>query len=380
MNENVTHISSKQDQLLIEGNTLVINQLRITNPELVDFLRDKTNLEEALLDLLNAALFVRRLSEVSIETEALNSVADKVKNSVEKAGDSAVEDFAALIKAHSDVENPVGLARMLRDQLVPAIAHELNPLNRQSPMYKIYDPLIDLVQRVASDQGAKDAVDNSSTKGKNFNAVMDGILQNLASSNGDEIEFVNDVKSATGLKGGDEVITLPAEMTGGHSVKIVWEFKAERDLTQPKILKELSNAIENRQALAGVFVLAREPEYEHWAPYSFHSGNRLLILVDKDEPDKYLIQFAYLWSRMASLKGVSTVSNQLDLKKLEYLFDQAEAALKDFRNVKTAHTGIETSLSDARRWVGNIESSLKAKFSEISSTLKNSESPNQITS
>jgi hypothetical protein len=92
-------------------------------------------------------------------------------------------------------------------------------------MYKIYDPLIDLVQRVSADEGAKEAVDNSSTKGKNFNSTMDGILQKMASANGDEIEFVNDVKSATGLKGGDEIVTLPPEMTGGHSVKIVWEFK-----------------------------------------------------------------------------------------------------------------------------------------------------------
>lgn len=380
MQENVTSINTKKEQLSIDGNSLVINHLRITSPELVDYLSKKVDLEEALLDLITAALFVRRLSEVSIETEALNSVAEKVKSSVEKAGDSAVEDFAALIKSHSDVENPIGLARMLRDQVVPAIVHELNPMNKKSPMYKIYDPLIDLVQRVSAEEGSKEAVDNSSTKGKNFNATMDGILQKLASTNGDEIEFVNDVKSPTGLKGGDEIVTIPNDLTGGHSIKIVWEFKAERDLTQPKILKELAAAIENRQAQSGVFVLAKEPEYEHWASHSFHSGNRLLILVDKDEPDTYLIQFAYLWSRMNAMKGVASSSNTLDIEKLQYLFDQAEVTLKDFRNIKTAHTGIETSLSDARRWVTNIENVLKVQFAEISSALKSDDDFDQIVS
>ena len=380
MQENVTPITVKKESLVIDGNSLVINSLKIVNPELVEFLATKANIEEAFIDLLNAALFVRRLSEVSIETEALNSVADKVKTSVEKAGDDAVNDFAALIKTHCDIENPIGLARLLRDQVVPAIVHELNPMNKKSPMYKIYDPLIDLVQRVSADEGAKEAVDNSSTKGKNFNSTMDGILQKLASANGDEIEFVNDVKSATGLKGGDEIVTLPPEMTGGHSVKIVWEFKAERDLTQPKILKELAGAIVNRQAKSGVFVLAREPEYEHWASHSFHSGNRLIILVDKDEPDTYLIQFAYLWSRMNAMKDLTTNASSLDLEKLQYLFDQAEVTLKDFRNIKTAHTGIETSLGDARRWVGNIENALKAQFAEISSTLKGDDEFDQIVS
>jgi hypothetical protein len=103
-------------------------------------------------------------------------------------------------------------------------------------------------------------------------------------------------------------------------------------------------------------------------------------LVDKDEPDTYLIQFAYLWSRMNAMKGVASSSNTLDIEKIQYLFDQAEVTLKDFRNIKTAHTGIETSLSDARRWVTNIENTLKVQFAEISSALKSDDEFDQIVS
>ena len=140
MQENVTPITIKKESLVIDGNSLVINSFKIVNPELVEFLATKANIEEAFIDLLNAALFVRRLSEVSIETEALNSVADKVKTSVEKAGDDAVDDFAALIKSHCDIENPIGLARLLRDQVVPAIVHELNPksMSRLLILFNVY--------------------------------------------------------------------------------------------------------------------------------------------------------------------------------------------------------------------------------------------------
>jgi hypothetical protein len=236
------------------------------------------------------------------------------------------------------------------------------------------------VQRIAGQDGAQDAVNKSSTKGKNFNATMDGILQHFASQSGDQIEFVNDVKSVKGLKGGDEIITIPTELTGGQSIKIVWEFKAERDLSQPAILKELASAIDNRQAQAGVFVLAMEPEYEKWSSHSFASGNRLLILVDKEDPDKYLIQFAYLWSRMVALKNLSSAKDTFDVEKMQYLFDQAEVSLKDFRNIKTAHTGIETSLTDARRWVTNVENSLKQKFAEISEELAGNDGFDEIVS
>ena len=380
MQENINNVTPIISPLKIENKMLVINNLRISNAELVDYLSSKVDIERAFLDLIEAALLVRRLSDVAIEAEALNSVADRVTGSVEKAGITAVDDFTTLIEKHTNIEDPSGLARILVDQLVPAIAAELSPLNKKGPMFKIYDPLIDLVQRIAGQDGAHEAVNNSSTKGKNFNATMDGILQHFASQSGDQIEFVNDVKSVKGLKGGDEIITIPTELTGGQSIKIVWEFKAERDLSQPAILKELAAAIENRQSQAGVFVLALEPEYEKWATHSFASGNRLLIIVDKDNPDKYLIQFAYLWSRMVAMKQLSTVKDVLDIEKLQYLFDQAEVSLKDIRNIKTAHTGIETSLADARRWVASVENSLKQKFSEISDELDGDDGFDEIVS
>ena len=380
MQENVNNVTPIISPLKIENKMLVINNLRISNAELVDYLSSKVDIERAFLDLIEAALLVRRLSDVAIEAEALNSVADRVTGSVEKAGLTAVDDFTTLIEKHTNIEDPSGLARILVDQLVPAIAAELSPLNKKGPMFKIYDPLIDLVQRIAGQDGAHEAVNNSSTKGKNFNATMDGILQHFASQSGDQIEFVNDVKSVKGLKGGDEIITIPTEITGGQSIKIVWEFKAERDLSQPAILKELAAAIENRQSQAGVFVLALEPEYEKWSTHSFASGNRLLIIVDKDNPDRYLIQFAYLWSRMVAMKQLSTVKDVLDIEKLQYLFDQAEVSLKDIRNIKTAHTGIETSLADARRWVATVENSLKQKFSEISDELDGDDGFDEIVS
>ena len=380
MKENINNVTPIISTLKIENKTVVINNLRITNTELVDYLQSKNDAERAFLDLIDAALMVRRLSDVAIEVETLNTVADRVSDTVEKAGATAVDDFTALIKKHTNTDDPSGLARILIDQLVPAIASELSPLNKKGPMFKIYDPLIDLVQRIANQEGATEAKNNSSTKGKDFNATMDSILQAFASQSGDQIEYVNDVKSETGLKVGDEIVTVPSELTGGQSVKIVWEFKAERDLTQPSILKELASAIENRQAKSGVFVLALEPEYEKWSRHSFASGNRLLILVDKDNPDRYLIQFAYLWSRMAAMKEINKNLETFDVEKIQYLFDQAEVALKDMRNIKTAHTGIESSLTDARRWVETVEKSLKQKFAEISIELNGGDEFEQIVS
>ncbi|MEI6839461.1 MAG: hypothetical protein WCK56_16830, partial [Alcaligenaceae bacterium] len=75
MQENINNVTPIISPLKIENKMLVINNLRISNVELVDYLSSKLDIERAFLDLIEAALLVRRLSDVAIEAEALNSVA-----------------------------------------------------------------------------------------------------------------------------------------------------------------------------------------------------------------------------------------------------------------------------------------------------------------
>jgi hypothetical protein len=198
---------------------------------------------------------------------------------------------------------------------------------------------------------------------------MDGILQDLAAANGDSALYTNDIASETGSKEGDEVVTISTDITGGAEVNVVWEFKAEKNLSQASILKEISRAMQNRHAAAGVFVVDREPKNAHWATHSFHSGNRLILVVDKDAPDFNLIQFGYIWSRWMAFRTLETKSNVVDIDRVDHLVKEAVVSLKDFSQIKTAHTGIQKSLTDAITWAGNVESSLKNKLKEITSAM-----------
>jgi hypothetical protein len=58
------------------------------------------------------------------------------------------------------------------------------------------------------------------------------------------------------------------------------------------------------------------------------------------------------------------------LEKVAHLISELEVTMKEFAELKKAHTGIETSLTQARDYTGSIESKLKVKISEILEVMK----------
>jgi hypothetical protein len=361
---NVIQLNS--NLITIENTTIHIHDLHFENDELAEFLRSHEDKKAALIELLKAAMLVHRLSSVSAETEALGAVAEKVRLSVEKAGDNAVEDITALLKSHTDIKNPGGLAIILKDQVSKMLSAELSPTNQNSPLQPLLRTVNEVLERVSEKVGIDKAEEKSNKKGADFNKTMHGIVAGIGSASDHEVEYTNDVLSSRGSKVGDSVVTLPSHVTGLDPLKIVWEYKAERKLTLNGILKELDEALRNRDAGAGVFVLAKEQEYESWPIEQVFSGNRMVIIVDKNDPDIYLVRYAALWAKIMVVKDLTTSTNSADVGKIAHLLDQAEITLKDFRNVTSAHNKIATGLSDAQRWAKEIENKLKLQLNQVS--------------
>ncbi|CAN2235990.1 hypothetical protein [Candidatus Planktophila dulcis] len=369
MSTNLKLIKNTDQSVVFDGMQVTIESLVIQNDDLNQYMEGKPDPVLAFTDLIESALFVRKISNSSAEAEKLGAVAENLSTAFENAAKEATEEFGELIKLHANEKNPVALAGVLKNKLMKAIVDELKPANEASPFHEISETLAQLLSEVTKQVGAKPAIDNSSTKGKNFNVIMDGILQDIATANGDSALYTNDIASETGSKEGDEVITISPDITGGVEVNVVWEFKAEKNLSQAAILKEISRAMQNRHAVAGVFVVDREPKNAHWAAHSFHSGNRLILVVDKDAPDLNLIQFGYIWSRWMAFRALETKSNMVDIERVDHLVKEAVLSLKDFSQIKSAHTGIQKSLTDAITWAGSVESALKSKFKEITSAM-----------
>ena len=59
----------------------------------------------------------------------------------------------------------------------------------------------------------------------------------------------------------------------------------------------------------------------------------------------------------------------VDIERVDHLVKEAVLSIKDFSQIKSAHTGIQKSLTDAITWAGSVESALKSKFKEITSAM-----------
>ncbi|NCV44931.1 MAG: hypothetical protein EBW15_09140, partial [Actinobacteria bacterium] len=238
--------------------------------------------------------------------------------------------------------------------------------NERNPLKPLMTLLREAMKQLSKEEGVKEERDNSPGKGSDFNLDMSAIHQEIATSFEDYTEYVNDIEGPNGQKDGDQIYDINPNLTGGQPLRIVSEFKTEKNVTIQAIKKALNASMQTRGAQAGIFFVNREGKNRSWHPFQVLTGNRFVVVVDKDDIDPYLVRYAIMHARLALLKTLANAEDDgVDVKKLLYLFDKLEVSLKAMSNIKSAHTDIETGLRDARLWVDNVEKQAKGIFKEI---------------
>lgn len=347
----------------VSGNKVRIDKLEIVSADLAALISAREGHEQllAFIDLVDFALSVNKLANVSADVREIDSVAKRVEEKIEKAGDEAFDELEALIKKQGDETSPDALISLLKTKFIDKVVHDLNPNNEDSPFKEINDNLLELLKK----SGAKAEAKKGTQHGRDLNKTMDAILQDLARQTGDSPLFTNDIESETGSKVGDEVITLDATFTGGATVKTVWEFKAVKKVSMTDVLEEISEAMKNRHAQSGVFVLARTEHNATWARFTSHPGRRAVIIVDEDNVDELLVHYAHIWSRVEAVRSLGNINSAIDFDRLLVAVEEAENALDGLSQVKKSHTEIQTSLESGVDWLDKTQRALKARFVEI---------------
>ena len=350
-------------EVSIIGTVVTVNHLRLDNPALASFMlsHDESERSLAFVDLLEFALHVNRLANVSADVKELDSVAKRVGENLQVAGEEAFNDLEKLIRNQADDSKPEALISLLKTRFIDRVIEDLKPTNPKSPFKEINDQLLALLEKNAS----KDAGKKGTKHGRDLNANMDSLLQHLAAESGDSPLYTNDIPTESGSKVGDEVITIDPVFTNGHDVKTVWEFKAVQKVTVTSALEEISEAMTNRKAQAGVFVLARTAHNLSWARFTAHPGRRAIIVVDEDDIDPLLVHYAHIWSRIEAVRSFGSKEVTIDFDKLQVAVEEAKNALDGLSQVVAGHTGIQTSLDHAVEWIGKSQKALKIKFDEI---------------
>ena len=356
----------------VDGEVVQIQTLSIHQPALAQALLPMNERERSdrLTNVINLGQLIFEMSKDSKEVIQVQSLIGQLATETRKVHDDGQTQLQDILNKHADADDTEGLAYVVKNEAIDALWSALDLDNEKNPLKPLMTLLREAMKQFSKEEGVKEERDNSPGKGSDFNLDMSSIHQEIASSFGDYTEYVNDIEGPNGQKDGDQIYDINPDLTGGQPLRIVSEFKTEKNVTIQAIKKALNASMQTRSAQAGIFFVNREGKNAKWHPFQTLPGNCYVVVVDKDNIDPFMVRNAILNARLLLLRTLAAQNKEdVDLGRLKHLFDQAELDLRSMASLKSAHTGIETSLEAARGWAKTIDDNLTARFKEIEEVL-----------
>lgn len=389
---------------------IIVSDLVIENAELAKYLANfKTSQQQliAFVDLLNFAVYVKGLAGSTLETEnvkksaemlvqSLNGTVATVTQTIEsetnklmhpetgviaqklrEAADSINEDNSEALKSLLSPVDPASPIGQLKTNISTALNTHVNSLKTD---IAAVTELIN--QFIGSQKAKKELYVKSREKGGDLEEILDAIIQREATVHGDDARYTGDTAAPSGKNVGDEVVTLKLDDTGNKVINIVWEAKtdntfkdAKSRLKMDKVAKELNEAISNREAVCGIFVSdALGLNLEVQPVWKEFEGNKLVIVLDTEDPDERLVRMAYLWARSYALRAIAPEDAEYDVEAIERVINSLEREFNTLRQLKAAHTPIKENIEKAQKFVVDFEERINDMLSELQELVSPSDS------
>ena len=175
---------------------------------------------------------------------------------------------------------------------------------------------------------------------------MHEAIERIADARGDCATHTGGEGAEGGGKKGDTLVELGAG-NGPSAGRIVFEAK-DKKLSKNQAWGELNEAMASRAASFGVLVVAGEERIPAGRePLHEYEGNKLIVAVDRDEPDSLALAVAY---RLAAARVTMARDRDLsvDASEVRAATEEAVSCLKQAQAIRSALTGIKTSSDRAR--------------------------------
>lgn len=402
------------------GDRIVIESLSVNDPRAAQVVRERAEAGTKPAETVAKAI---EIGARVIDSESTATNVDYVKRVVEerigKIGEDlsgTLEDGSAEIAKHIaenfDVDRADSVQGEIKTMLVAAAQHQQQQLTKMLTAEDGSNPLVAVQMRTtktmleAEDRHRKQLVDLRESHAKESRALQARVAdlterfsQHLERNSGDELlaeaeeagtrkgftfeervhEAIEEIASMrgdcathTGAEGaegggkkGDTLVELGA--AGGPSTgRIVFEAK-DRKLSKNGAWTELNAGMAARAASFGVLVVAGEERVPAGRePLHEYEGNKLIVAVDRDEPDSLALAVAY---RLAAARVLMVRDRDLtvDASEVRAATEDAITCLKQAQSIRSALTGIKTSSDRARSGLDDMVGSLQAKLDRIDS-------------
>jgi hypothetical protein len=227
--------------------------------------------------------------------------------------------------------------------------------------------LIELKERTDAADRVAEAEDAGTRKGRGFEDRVHEAIERIAAARGDCATHTGDEHAEGGGKKGDTLVEIGAA-TGPASGRIVFEAKDKR-LTKNQAWAELNDGMAARAASYAVLVVAGEARVPAGREQLHeYEGNKLIVAVDRDEPDCLALELAY---RLAAARVAMSRDGDLAVDAAAVRDTAAEAVtiLKQAQAIRSTLTGIKTSSDKARAGLDALVESVRAKLERIESLI-----------
>jgi hypothetical protein len=320
----------------------------------------------------------------------IGPLADRLGGVIEEGQGEFVDRLADSF----DSERSGSVQQQIKDLLVAAMQHQRDQLAKQFSTQDGANPLSDFKEAVvravkgsqesqqhehAQDReriealtgevtalrerlGAKEELEaeqsRGTAKGRDFEERIHGLLDEIATARGDTAHHVGDLAAETRGKKGDTLVEIGAG-AGPCLAKIAFDPK-DSQLTRPKAWEVLNGSIEDRGADYAVLVVASEENVPAKTQSLVeYEGNKLIVAVDREEPERNVLEAAYGVARARALAARKDELS-LDAPAMKEAIDETRRALESLKTARQALTGMRKNADSIESSLSTLEDGAKA--------------------
>lgn len=382
-------------EVLVLDDTVRIVELEETDPELVSLVADAADAGDAVRRCLRLGARAASAVQVTVDTEVVERRFDdmatrfdrRVAEAVESIGGVAEELLGAedgaltgtldehrasleqLLGATFDPDSRRSVLALFEDVLrrsaeaqqeavrrLVSLDGDDSPLERlkravtrevKEQLGEVKGDLRDISEKLAVDRAVAPVIELTTAKGFTFEDIVDAHLCEIASAYGDVAEHTGHHLGSSANKKGDEVVTVCRDDVAGGDGRAVFEVKNRR-LGMRETLRELDDAMANRDSVAGVAVFSRQELAPTQVPFH-HMDDKAIVVLDVDDPDPSALRLAYMWARWMVRRqlAAATPGDSLDLERVQRLLDDAGRAIERTKAIRSAHTKAHKAIDQA---------------------------------
>ena len=340
-----------------------------------EFERHAAELRQRLTKSLEAGdeMLAERISrsfDGSREGSVQGQIADLLRTALEGQRTALLKQFSADDGANplSDFKGAIVRAFKTLDARQQAEGEEnrkrIDALTRE---------VVELKKEREADSRVAEAEEAGTRKGRTFEERVHAAIERISRSRGDCATHTGGEQAEGGGRKGDTLVELEGA-EGPAAGRIVFEAKDKR-LSKNQAWSELNESMAARAAGFGVLVVAgdervpagREPLHEY-------EGNKLIVAVDRDDPEGLVLETAYRLAA-ARLKLARDANLQVDAAAVRDAAAEAISTLRQAQAIRSSLTGIKTSSDRARDGLDAMVEAVLAKLERIDSLIAEADEP-----